>query len=290
MYLFNLLKKQSQFLFEDNVYYINIKGYIFSYVTLKKKEALCIVLNKSIISKNDIILLSQCLKGNFFILLDQLALKKDTLYLVFKNNVSNDILSILNDFCTQLYELNYHTRTNCFICGSKTSLHNYKNILVPVEQNCLQKCLKEEKDIALNDKIVIKKSIILSFCFSLLGILPAIIIAYFTGGYSIISSILLFIPSFLAVFFFYKTKISRTKTNDLLCLFLSSFSFLIYHLIMIIMCVSFFNIKNVNDFLNQLQNYFIESILETIFVFILGYFSATFLVKKRRFNRLNHLK
>ena len=122
---------------------------------------------------------------------------------------------------------------------------------------------------------------------SFVGILPSFIIAMLVESYTIVSSILVFICPFLSIILYYKNDVNRTNKSDLLCILISLFFVFLYHLSLVLICINAHNITSIKMYFEVLKYYVYESYIETIMMFIIGVFSAMFLIKKKTLIRFS---
>lgn len=268
--------------------YLKINGFIFSYCCLNGRECFSVCLNKPLLHLSDLSLINKNIKGIGKIQYDNIAYKHDLLYIFLDEY--DDIEGNLNEISEMLISLNYSNRKHCILCGKISSLNLYKKIIAPVDENCLIKLYEDEKQTEIIFMQNYKKSLLNTIFASLIGIIPSIILSYVLGSYSVMATMLLFLSPFLAMIFFYKSKIDRSKKTDL-TVFIISFSFIVlYHFILILMFSILYQIKSFNIFINNFNLLLIEALIETIVFFLIGYLSSSFLVKKRRIRRLEKQK
>ena len=269
----------------DDVPYFDIDGYIFFYYSLNNSECFAICLNKPLISNNDLKLINQKVRNIAKLYVDNIAYKNDFLYITFYD--FENIYDKLKEVKDVLYSLSYGCRKNCIVCGKKTSLNKYMNALVPIEKECIEKLLNERKTINDNYRNNIKKSVLLSLLGGLIGIIPAIIVTLILGSYSIMSTILLFICPFLTVLLYNKTPIHRSKKSDLLNTLTSIGFIILYHIIMIVSFVILYTITSIEIYFEAFNYLLLETLLETIFAYVVGLLSGFYLSKKRLIVRLS---
>ncbi len=268
----------------EDIPYFKVNDFTYFYCTLKSKEYLGVCLNKSLVRKSDLKYINQQCRPFAKITCDSIALKNDLLYIELLNQ--DNLMDKLNRISKLLKSMNYVQRKNCVLCGNKVDIHKFHQFLFPIDEKCWTNLEMERKRYSTNQKDYFKKSFLYGLIGAFIGIIPSTIIAFILESYSIISTILLFLSPFLTVIFFYKTKIFRTKKNDLICSLISVVFVLIYHLILILICVHAHQITSIQMYFTILKNYVFESLIETVFVYWIGLISAQFLTKPKTFIRL----
>ena len=286
----NFLEEIKQYhpFYKGDIHYFIVNGFHFFYCKLKyNKEVLSVCLNKGLIHQNDLKVLNKFYKNIIKFTSDNMAFKNDMLYLQISNEY--DLLEVLNEVSEKLNELNYYPKKNCVFCGCEASYQKVDKVIIPIDEKCSNRLSDEKKELIVNYNENIKKSIKYAFLAGFIGILPALLVAFILGSYSIISTLLLFICPFLTTMMFYKTDIIRTTKNDVKCLYISLLFIVIYHLILIPICVIEHHITSFINYFEVLNVFFYESIIETIFVYIVGLFAGYFLIKRKPITRLNKL-
>ena len=280
--------KQYHPFYKGDIPYFIVNGFHFFYCKLKdNKEVLSVCLNKGLIHQNDLKVLNKFYKNIIKFTSDNMAFKNDMLYLQISNEY--DLLEVLNEVSEKLNELNYYPKKNCVFCGCEASYQKVDKVIIPIDEKCSNRLFDEKKELIDNYNENIKKSIKYAFLAGFIGILPALLVAFILGSYSIISTLLLFICPFITTMMFYKTDIIRTTKNDVKCLYISLLFIVIYHLILIPICVIEHHITSFINYFEVLNVFFYESIIETIFVYIVGLFAGYFLIKRKPITRLNKL-
>ena len=289
MNLLNNIKNEVEYI--DNIAYLDIEGYLFFYYVLNDKEVFAISLNKPLISKEDLKLFNIKLNKKAVCTVDNIAYKNDLLYVeIIDNNLIIQTLKKLKDI---LYSMTYKPRENCIVCGKKALFNNYKNALVPIDKQCIDKLNEEEQTIKNTYKDNINKSMLLSILGGFIGIIPAIIVTLILGSYSIISTILLFLVPFLTILFYNNTPIYRSKKSDVINALTSLGFIVIYHIIMIILFTILYTITSIDVYIEAFNYLLLETLLETIFAYVIGLLSGYYLSKKRvtvRFSKQNSEK
>ena len=182
--------------------------------------------------------------------------------------------------------INYYERTNCVMCGCKATYNTVNNKLIPIEEKCISKYHNELNSLKQKDKNN-KKAILFAILGGFVGILPSLIIALLVESYTIISSILVFISPFLSIILYYKNDVNRTNKSDLICICISLLYVLIYHFIIVLVCIKAHEITSISMYFEVLKYYVYESIFETIMMFVIGVFSSMFLTKKKTLIRFS---
>lgn len=272
----------------NDIPYFKINDFNIFYHTFQNKEYLCLLLHRSLISLNDLKELNYFEKGIAKIKVSSVALKNDLLYIDFYEY--NDLYHKLLEICDFLKEFNYHGRELCILCGQKASLVSYDSFLIPLDDKCYHKLKNEDQELLNNQKTKFKKALLLGLLGGLIGLMPALIVSYILASYSLISNILLFLIPFLSVIFFYRSGLNHLGKNDLYIHIISLFYYLIYHLLLVIICVNESNITSIKEYFNVYKTFFIESILFSIFTYLIGYFAAIFLSKNKVFVRFKKLR
>lgn len=275
----------SSFEFKDDVLYKVIEDFHFFYLKLSnKKEVVALCLNKALLHKNDLKVINKKFKGIARIYSDNLLLRNDVLYI---DLISYDnIISDLEKIGKYLHYINYHERKNCVMCGCNASYNAVDNKLIPIEKKCIEKYHEDQKHFKEKDSNI-KKALLMALLGSFVGILPSFIIAMLVESYTIVSSILVFICPFLSIILYYKNDVNRTNKSDLLCILISLFFVFLYHLSLVLICINAHNITSIKMYFEVLKYYVYESYIETIMMFIIGVFSAMFLIKKKTLIRFS---
>ena len=73
----------------------------------------------------------------------------------------------------------------------------------------------------------------------------------------------------------------------MLCVLISLLFVVIYHVSLILICINAHNITSFKMYFEVLKYYVYESYIETIMMFIIGMFSAMFLIKKKTLIRFS---
>lgn len=283
--LYDLLIKENAGII-DNILHICIDDYTFFYYKLNNKECFCVCLNKPLTHLSDIKIMNKKCKGFAKFKIDNISFKNDLLYIFI--NLDYDVNECLKYISEMLSSLHYFNRSSCIVCGKKADLLNYKNALLLAHKPCIDKLIVEDNMIIDRYNKYYRKSFSLAILASFIAIIPSIILSFILGSYSIISSLLMFLPSFLSLIMFYKTPIDRTKKLDF-TVFIISFSFvIIYHLMVILMFTLIYQIKSLDSYIKTFNYLIIESIVESIIFYFIGFISCGFIIKKplrRRFYR-----
>ena len=273
------------FVYQDEVLYKIIEDFHFVYVKLKNnKEVLAICLNKALLHKNDLKVMNEKFKGvaNFYS--DNVLLRNDVIYIELINY--DNIINNLESIGKYLHYINYHERKNCIMCGCKSTYNVVDNKLIPIEEKCVCK-YHNELDVLRQKNTNRKKAFLFSVLGSLVGILPSLIIALLVENYTIVSSILVFISPFLSVILYYKNDVNRTTNSDFVCLLTSSLFVLLYHFVLVFICINSQDITSISMYFDVLKFDIIESIIETIMMFVFGACSSFFLTKKKTLIRFS---
>ena len=275
----------SSFEFKDDVLYKVIEDFHFFYLKLSnKKEVVAICLNKALLHKNDLKVINKKFKGIARIYSDNLLLRNDVLYI---DLISYDnIISDLENIGKYLHYINYYERKNCVMCCCSASYNTVDNKLIPIEEKCIEKYHNDKKLLKEKDKNI-KKALLMALLGAFIGILPSLIIAMLVESYTIVSSILVFICPFLSMILYYKNDVNRTNKSDLLCVLISLLFVILYHVSLILICINAHNITSFKMYFEVLKYYVYESYIETIMMFIIGMFSAMFLIKKKTLIRFS---
>lgn len=271
--------------YKDGIPYFDIDGYVFFYYFLNNKECFAICLNKPLINISDLKVINKKIKDFAKVDIDNIAYKNDLMYISLTNfeNIENKLITIKD----LLFSFSYNCRKNCIVCGNKTPLNKYKNALLPIEDHCINKLIEEEKTIKDNYEKNIKKSVWFSLLGGFIGILPAIIVTLILGSYSIISTILLFLSPFLSVLLYNKTSVHRSKKSDTLNALTSLGFIILYHIIMIVAFSILYTITSINIYFEAFNYLLLETLIETIFAYVIGLISGCYLSKKRLIIRLS---
>ena len=278
MGLKDILKKYQVNYYEDIPYFV-INDYIFFYYKLKNTECFAVCINRPLIHKSDLSLINKKYKNIIKLKVDNIAYKNDLIYIYLHEFDDIDVkLKIVSE---ELSSLNYLNRNNCIVCGNKASLNKYKNILVNIDTDCIEKLNKEELDNINKSKTYFKKSLSSSIIASIICILPSIILSFLLGNYSIITAVLMFLPPFFSIIFFNKSPMNRTKKSDLIVFIVSFSSIILCHILIIILFSFLYQIKSLLTYFSAFNILIIESLIETILFYFIGYISGSFIVKKR---------
>ena len=274
-------------IYVDGIASFNIKGFNFFYCVLKQKnEAFGVCLNKSLVHKNDLKVINKKFRHIAKIYSDNAALKSDVLYIVLKDY--QNILENLEEIANFLHYINYRQRESCIMCGCKTTLRGYNKKVIPIDEKCIKR-LQDEKNDFNNSNKLFKKAFLFSLIGSFVGIVPSLIIALLVRNYTLASTLLLFISPFCSLVLFNNVKIIRTTKNDIICGIISLLSILLYHLLLVMICCKEESITSIDSYFKTFDYLIIESMIETVFVYVVGFTSATFLIKKKAFIRFNKL-
>ena len=273
----------------ENVPYFDIDGYIFFYYCLNDKhERFALCLNKPLIRKSDISIINKKIKKFAKTCIDNIAYKNDLLFIELFD--FSDIYTKLVKIKDVLYDLNYKNRNNCILCGKKAELNLYKNAIVPIEKECINKLINDENIKTNLKKKYFKKSLLLSLLGGFVGILPTILLNYFLGSYTIMSTILLFLSPFLSVLLFNLSDMPRSKSGDILNM-ITSLSFVILNQVFIFMMYwHLYEIKSIIHYLDVFNYLLLETFIEIVFAYVIGLFSGYFMVKKREIIKISYQK
>lgn len=280
--------KSYNFAYIDNIPYFEVKGFKYFCFTLKNKDIFGVCLHKSLISKGDLKLLNNKCKGVAKIKSDNAALKNDLLLIEVLDY--HDVIKKLELISETLVSLGYHERNNCIVCGNSCEHKNYKNLLLPIDSKCISTLNNDNASNKKNHEKYFKISLVYAIVGAFIGILPAVLMTFLIQTYSIITALLLFLSPFLSILMFYKKPIIRNKKYDLICAGTSLIFIIIYHIFAILYYLKVFEVNSFASYFNEVKIYLLETIIETIFSFIIGYFSIGFLIRKRAFERLKSIK
>ena len=275
--------------YKDDKPYFDIDGFIFFYYVLNNKnELFAICLNKPLIRLSDVKVINKQIKDFAKVSIDNIAFKNDLLFIELFEYT--DIYTKLSKIKEVLINLNYSNRKSCILCGKATTLNVYKDALVPIDIECVDKLYNEEKDNANTNKKYFKKSFLLSLLGGLIGILPTILLNYVLGSYTIMSTILLFLSPFLTVVLFNSTPINRYKLNDKINFITSLVFVILYHAFVVFMYSFLYEVKSINHYFDIFNYLLLETLIETIFAYVLGLLSGYYIVKKRKIIRFSKKK
>ena len=281
------LKNYNVSYFEDIPYFV-IDDYIFSYYKLKNKECFTLCINKPLIHKSDLNIINKKYKKEIKLIVDNIAFKNDLIY-VYLYDYDN-IYEKLQIVVDELSSLTYKNRNNCVVCGNKAPLNRYKDVLIPIDDKCIDKLNNEEIENINKNNLFIKKSINYATIASLITIILPVFISFLLGNYSIISTILMFLPPFIAHIFYNKTPMNRTRQSDLHVFIISLLSIFVCHILIMLLFIILYQVPSIVSYFKTFNILIVQSLIESILFYIIGFISGSFIVKKRAIIRLQKKK
>ena len=259
----------------NNCYYLEKEGYNFylkEYESFIKINSYYVTLNEEIKKEH----LDEFTKAAFdnVCYVTTSESKNDTLIITLPTSIKvndgfiNSCINVLNATILKLQELNYTPKTRCKHCHKDAELNFFNDEYIPLHNLCKEE-IKKELILKKEEQDKKKYRYILNFIYSLaisfLGLIPSLLITYYSN--KIITPLLLLVTlgSFIGL---HLSKVKNDKWSYLISLIISSNFIILFNIF------AFNHLSNVNNldfisYFNENTWYVIRKVLFSI-LFIFG--------------------